>query len=106
MAEERERTDAGRHHLAWLAHPVTLAAVVVLVVNDHLLKDAYPGLVTGKLSDVAGLVLAPAVLASLVTLLVPRAPAGPVAVGATAVVGLAFAIVKALPAAAAVASDL
>jgi hypothetical protein len=44
---------------------VTVAGVLVLLVNDHLLKQAWPGLVTGKLSDVAGLVVAPALLALL-----------------------------------------
>ncbi|MFD0468690.1 hypothetical protein ACFQ0B_10510 [Nonomuraea thailandensis] len=39
--------------------------MLVLLVNDHLLKQAHPGLVTGKLSDVAGLVVAPALLALL-----------------------------------------
>jgi hypothetical protein len=48
---------------AWLCHPVTVAGVIVLLVNDHLLKQAWPGFVTGKLSDVAGLVVAPALLA-------------------------------------------
>ncbi|GAA3121815.1 hypothetical protein GCM10020001_047700 [Nonomuraea salmonea] len=44
---------------AWLCHPVTVAGVLVLLVNDHLLKAAFPGVVTGKLSDVAGLLVAP-----------------------------------------------
>jgi hypothetical protein len=42
-----------------LLHPVALTALGVLLVNDHLLKAQWPGLVTGKLSDVAGLVLLP-----------------------------------------------
>lgn len=42
-----------------LLHPVALAALALLVVNDQLLKAAWPGPVTGKLSDVAGLVVAP-----------------------------------------------
>ncbi|WP_214319352.1 hypothetical protein [Nonomuraea sediminis] len=50
---------------AWLCHPATLVAVIVLLLNDHLLKQAWPGFVTGKLSDVAGLVVAPALLALL-----------------------------------------
>ncbi|WP_345393526.1 hypothetical protein [Nonomuraea salmonea] len=33
--------------------------MLVLLVNDHLLKAAFPGVVTGKLSDVAGLLVAP-----------------------------------------------
>ena len=40
-------------------HPVALAAIAVLVVNDHVLKSAYPGWLTGKLSDIAGLVFFP-----------------------------------------------
>lgn len=48
-----------------LAHPVWLAALALLVVNDHVLKALAPGLVTGKLSDVVGLFMAPALLATL-----------------------------------------
>ena len=76
--------------LRWLGAPPTLLALAVLVLNDHVLKHAAPGLVTGKLSDVAGLVLAPPLLAVALTLLrVPRAAA--VALVATAVV---FTLVK------------
>ncbi|MEZ0068774.1 hypothetical protein ABIA32_004808 [Streptacidiphilus sp. MAP12-20] len=39
---------------SWAAQPGTTAGLVVLVVNDHLLKQTWPGLVTGKLSDFAG----------------------------------------------------
>ncbi|GGO77774.1 hypothetical protein GCM10012289_58220 [Nonomuraea cavernae] len=42
-----------------------MVAVIVLLLNDHLLKQAHPGFVTGKLSDVAGLVVAPPLLALL-----------------------------------------
>lgn len=46
-----------------LAHPTSVLALVVLVLNDHVLKEAWPGWVTGKLSDVAGLVVFPLLLA-------------------------------------------
>lgn len=46
-----------------MCHPATLVAVLVLLVNDHVAKQLWPGFVTGKLSDVAGLVVAPALLA-------------------------------------------
>jgi hypothetical protein len=49
-----------------LLHPVALAALVLLVVNDHVLKSAYPGFVTGKLSDAAGLTVFPLFLHALV----------------------------------------
>jgi hypothetical protein len=49
-------------------HPVTLGALAVLVVNDWVLKPRWPSAITGKLSDVSGLVAAPLVLTALVGL--------------------------------------
>jgi outer membrane protein assembly factor BamB len=51
-----------------LLHPLWWAALATLLVNDHLLKGAgaLPAAVTGKLSDFAGVFLAPALLAALV----------------------------------------
>ena len=73
-----------------------LGALAVLVVNDHLLKALVPGLVTGKLSDFAGLFLAPVVVA---------APFGrrarPVAHAAAVLGAVAFALAKLVPAIAA-----
>ena len=50
-----------------LLHPVWLVSLVLLLVNDHVLKGA--GLIhsaaTGKISDIVGLVVAPALLATL-----------------------------------------
>jgi hypothetical protein len=39
-----------------------LALVAILVANDHYAKDAFPGWLTGKLSDFAGLAFFPLVL--------------------------------------------
>jgi hypothetical protein len=39
-----------------------MAALLVLILNDHVLKDLVPGPLTGKLSDVAGLVILPLVV--------------------------------------------
>ncbi|MFF5177469.1 hypothetical protein ACFY2Q_05520 [Micromonospora sp. NPDC000316] len=86
--------DGALATLSWLCHPVTLLALVVLVVNDHVLKVAFPGWVTGKLSDVAGLVLAPPLVAVLVTLLVPRLPGRVAALVGLATVGVGFAVLK------------
>lgn len=50
-------------------HPVTLVSLVVLVVNDWVLKPRLgPSVLTGKLSDIAGLAAAPVVLTALVGL--------------------------------------
>ncbi len=48
-----------------LLHPLWIAALAVLVLNDHWLKHAglLPEWATGKLSDLAGLMVAPLVLA-------------------------------------------
>jgi hypothetical protein len=45
-----------------ILHPAAIGAVVLLVVNDHVLKSAWPGFLTGKLSDAAGLTVVPLVL--------------------------------------------
>jgi hypothetical protein len=45
-----------------LGHPLPLATVLLLAVNDHLLKARWPGLLTGKLSDFAGLFFFPLLL--------------------------------------------
>jgi hypothetical protein len=42
-----------------LLHPLALAAIALLLVNDHLLKSIAPGPLTGKLSDFAGLAFFP-----------------------------------------------
>ena len=47
-----------------MLHPLTLISLVVLVLNDHFLKWAHPSFITGKLSDVAGMILAPIVLSA------------------------------------------
>lgn len=40
-----------------LTHPVFTGSVALLAVNDHVLKARWPGLVTGKLSDIAGVIM-------------------------------------------------
>lgn len=47
-----------------LLHPVSLVALGLLLVNDHVLKAVWPGALTGKLSDVAGLVFFPILVLS------------------------------------------
>lgn len=47
-----------------LAHPLTLTAIGLLLLNDHVLKAAAPSWVTGKLSDFAGLFFFPFLLAA------------------------------------------
>jgi len=76
-------------------HPVTLLALAVLVVNDWLLKPRFgPSLLTGKLSDIAGLIFAPVVLSAAIGLVL-RKPLTPRRLYlCTAATGLGFAAVK------------
>lgn len=73
-------------------HPLAIAAIAVLLANDHVLKHAFPGFVTGKLSDVAGMVFFPLLLVSLARTSDRRALLA--ACIATAIV---FTLVKTLP---------
>ncbi|WP_410615692.1 hypothetical protein [Amycolatopsis sp. lyj-109] len=77
--------------LRWLAHPLLVGATAVLLLNDHVFKHVWPGPVTGKLSDVAGLLVAPPVLGLLLGLFLARRTAAAAAVLAT---GAGFALVK------------
>lgn len=45
-----------------LLHPIALASIVLIIVNDRVLKHTIPGVLTGKLSDVTGMVFFPLVL--------------------------------------------
>ena len=86
-----------------LLHPVPLAAVALLLVNDHVLKSTWPGLVTGKLSDFAGLVFFPVLLQAIweIACLTCRRPVTRslrVLATATVLTIVAFTFAKVLPA--------
>lgn len=55
-------TSAAAPSLDSLVHPVPLAALAVLLINDHVLKASQPGWLSGKLSDFAVMVLLPFLL--------------------------------------------
>lgn len=80
-----------------LLHPLWLGALALLVLNDHALKGSglLPGWLTGKLSDFAGLLVAPAVLASLLRVTSRRG-----FLGAHLVIGVVFSAIKLAPEAA------
>ena len=76
-----------------LVHPIALAAIALLVVNDHVLKQLAPGLVTGKLSDFAGLAFFPLLLAAAAEHAGVRRGTQTIVIAVIAT-GLAFAAVK------------
>lgn len=59
---------SGSKALAALTHPLSLSAIALLLLNDHVFKRAFPSALTGKLSDFAGLFFFPFLLAALVAL--------------------------------------
>lgn len=75
-----------------LLHPAFLVALVVLLVNDHVLKAAVPSAATGKLSDLGGLVVLPVLLCTVVGL-ERRSAVWAVHLG----VGVAFAVLQLVP---------
>ena len=74
-----------------LTSPLFALSILLLITNDHVLKEAWPGLVTGKLSDIAGVVM----IAIALTACLGHAGA---AVTATAV---SFGLLKTVPSVAA-----
>jgi hypothetical protein len=75
-------------------HPIAIASIAVLLINDHVLKAVAPGAVTGKLSDLAGLVFFPLLLASVVELAAGRTHRRPVLAWSIAATALMFVVVK------------
>jgi hypothetical protein len=65
MSTNRHRANAKPVLGEPLLHPIAFASICVLLLNDHWLKPHFPGIVTGKLSDVAGLVFFPLLLLTL-----------------------------------------
>lgn len=55
-----------RTRLQALAHPAFTGCVALLAVNDHFLKQAFPGWLTGKLSDFAGVFVTAVVLSLMI----------------------------------------
>jgi hypothetical protein len=85
-----------------LLHPVPLLAIVVLVLNDHVLKDLFHNAVTGKLSDFAGMAFFPLVLQGLIegglsVLRRPWTPSRRVLIGSAIATAVFFAGVQLYP---------
>ena len=82
-----------------LTHPVVVASVVGLIVNDHWAKQHVPSWVTGKASDALGAIVLTALGIALAIVAgrhhgLTTAPNRPLAAGVAAVVVAAVAAVK------------
>lgn len=85
--------------------PLPIAAMLVFALNDHVLKGSAPGWLTGKLSDIAGMIFFPLLLQACVELALSwlRRPWGPsrrVLVVCAVATALVFGAVQVLPLAA------
>ncbi len=95
------RAAVGRA-LRAVTHPAVLAAIVLLLINDHWLRWTYPSWWTGKIGDAAWLFFMPFIIAPVFAWLLPsnlaRRDTWVCALSCLAVGGV-FAAVKTLPAA-------
>lgn len=91
----QDEAGARSQRVRWMGHPALFVCIAALVVNDHVLKDRYPGWWTGKLSDFAGLAVMGIVLAAAI---------GPGR--GIAVAGIAFGLLKLAPSVAEAAAPL
>jgi len=85
----------------FLLDPIALGSVAVLVTNDWYVKQNWPGAISGKLSDLAGLIFFPLLLVALVELgsLVVRRPwqaARSAFIAVAVIVAVVFASTKAI----------
>lgn len=67
------RASQQTHCDALLVHPAVIGALALWLINDHVLKQAYPNWWTGKLSDVAGMVVFPVFVGVVLQTVLPRA---------------------------------
>jgi len=81
--------------LSALTHPAALSAIALLLLNDHVFKHDFPSMLTGKISDFAGLLFFPLLLSALIGLLEHRPRRA--AVWGFALTGLVFAALKLYP---------
>ncbi|MEL6405028.1 MAG: hypothetical protein AAFR81_11725 [Chloroflexota bacterium] len=93
------------NHALWkalhsLAHSLSVLAILVLLLNDHWLRYAYPSWLTGKLGDFTWLLFAPFVLAIVLAMLIPstvKKQAQKVGIISIVFIGVWFATAKTIP---------
>ena len=76
MPEQGEDKMTGNHALKraliCVSHPITIAAILLLFLNDHILRHWWPSWLTGKLGDFSWLFFFPFILAVVLAWLLPR----------------------------------
>jgi hypothetical protein len=85
--------------LRYLRHPVVVTCLVVWILNDRWLKHVSPGVVTGKLSDLTGLVVFAGLVALVAGLILPIQNTRALGIAAWVTTAVGFTAVKTVPAA-------
>ena len=84
-----------------LTHPLSIACILLLLLNDHWLRHNYPSWLSGKLGDFTWLLFAPFITAMLFALIIPRKTenrSNIIGIASIAFIGLWFATAKTIPA--------
>jgi hypothetical protein len=95
------KNPAFQRALNSLSHPVSIIALVVLLLNDHLWRRIAPSWFTGKIGDFAWLIFAPFLVAAILAWLLPRhlkRRDEVVGHGSIILIALIFAFAKTVPA--------
>lgn len=87
---------AFRRALVSLSHPLSIGAIALLLINDHVWRKVAPSWFTGKIGDFAWLIFAPFLLAALLAWVWPKREA---LVGRVSIIGVGaiFALAKGVP---------
>jgi hypothetical protein len=88
-----------QNSLRCLQHPATLVSILLLLINDHVLKIVSPSWLTGKLSDFAGLFFFPFIVAVGLSILLSSFEFAQRHVGQLAfgLVAISFGLIKTFP---------
>ena len=94
-----KRTENQSTDLNTLIHPLVLLSIVVLLINDHVLKIYSPSWFTGKLSDFAGLFFFPILLSVILNIIFKpfNLKRHHIAMAAFGFTALWFGLIKTLP---------
>ncbi|MFN8386502.1 MAG: sialidase family protein [Anaerolineales bacterium] len=99
LEDEMERNEGFENSLRCLQHPLSLASVALLLLNDHVFKVFFSSWLTGKLSDFAGLYFFPFIVAAGLSILLSKFNSQPRIIGQVSflLVGIWFFLLKTSP---------
>jgi len=99
MGSTSRPSSGFRNSLVCLQHPASWAAILLLLLNDHVLKQFTPSWITGKLSDFAGLFFFPYLITAVASIFLDRIRVSRRIIGLVTFgfVGIGFSLLKISP---------